>query len=106
MAQKVLAKRLMMGESRSSTLGADKGVRPGCDDHNVGSVHGSRADSNDDRDILRHGGINTSFKCVYAATTLGSHICVSIYRGNVKLLTAVVPVISSTGDALRAYHAS
>ena len=73
-----------------ATTGADKGANAGA---KISSLVAG-ADSIDDMDLLRHGGMPSLFDRVYAPSTLGSHLR-AYTHGHVKQLGAV----SSGADA-------
>ena len=68
--------------------GADKGANPGAKISSIVAGMVAGADSIDDMDLLRHGGMNSLFDAVYAPSTLGSHLREYTY-GHVRQLDAV-----------------
>ena len=70
------------------TTGADKGANPGAKISSVVAGMVAGADSIDDLDALRHGGMKSLFDAVYAPSTLGSHLR-AYTHGHVRQLDAV-----------------
>lgn len=68
--------------------GADKGANPGAKISSLVAGMVAGADSIDDMDLLRHGGMSSVFGSVYAPSTLGSHLR-EYTHGHVKQLAAV-----------------
>ena len=68
--------------------GADKGANPGAKVSSLVAGMVAGADSIDDMDLLRHGGMSSLFGSVYAPSTLGSHLR-EYTHGHVKQLAAV-----------------
>lgn len=56
-----------------ATTGADKGANAGAKISSLVAGMVAGADSIDDMDLLRHGGMSSVFDRVYAPSTLGSH---------------------------------
>ncbi|TLP92880.1 IS1380 family transposase, partial [Nesterenkonia salmonea] len=68
--------------------GADKGANPEAKISSLVAGMVAGADSIDDVDLLRHGGMGSLFEKVYAPSTLGSHLR-AYTHGHVKQLAAV-----------------
>ena len=68
--------------------GADKGANPGAKISSIVAGMVAGADSIDDMDVLRHGGMKNLFASVYAPSTLGSHLR-EYTHGHVRQLDAV-----------------
>lgn len=68
--------------------GADKGANPGAKISSLVAGMVAGADSIDDMDLLRHGGMSSLFGSVFAPSTLGSHLR-EYTHGHVKQLAAV-----------------
>lgn len=68
--------------------GADKGANPGAKISSLVAGMAAGADSINDIDRLRHGGMKNLFDAVYAPSTLGSHLR-EYTHGHVKQLSAV-----------------
>lgn len=68
--------------------GADKGANPGAKISSLVAGMVAGADSIDDMDLLRHGGMGSLFDSVYAPSTLGSHLRAYTF-GHVRQLDAV-----------------
>ncbi len=71
-----------------ATTGADKGANAGAKISSLVASMVAGADSIDDMDLLRHGGMPSLFDRVYAPSTLGSHLR-AYTHGHVKQLGAV-----------------
>jgi len=71
-----------------TTTGADKGANPGAKLSTLIAGMAAGADSIDDMNILRHGGMNRLFDRVYAPSTLGSFLR-SFSFGHVRQLDAI-----------------
>lgn len=71
-----------------ANTGADKGANPGVKIMSLIAGMVAGADSIDDMDLLRHGGMQTLFHHVYAPSTLGSFLR-EFRHGHVKQLAAV-----------------
>jgi len=71
-----------------ANTGADKGANPGAKIMSLVAGMAAGADSLDDMDLLRHGGMRSLFDRVYAPSTLGSHLR-EYTHGHVKQLAAV-----------------
>ena len=71
-----------------ATTGADKGANPGAKLMSLVAGMAAGADSIDDMNLLRHGGMQSVFDRVYAPSTLGSHLR-AYTHGHVKQLAAV-----------------
>lgn len=70
------------------TTGADKGANAGAKISSLVAGMAAGADSIDDMDLLRHGGMKNLFDAVYAPSTLGSHLRAYTF-GHVRQLDAV-----------------
>lgn len=68
--------------------GADKGANAGAKISSIVAGMVAGADSIDDMDLLRHGGMGSLFDRVYAPSTLGSHLRAYTF-GHVRQLDAV-----------------
>ena len=68
--------------------GADKGANAGAKISSLVAGMVAGADSIDDMDLLRHGGMKSLFGSVYAPSTLGSHLREYTF-GHVRQLDAV-----------------
>lgn len=68
--------------------GADKGANAGAKISSIVAGMVAGADSIDDMDLLRHGGMSSLFDRVYAPSTLGSHLRAYTF-GHVRQLDAV-----------------
>nr|WP_157325382.1 IS1380 family transposase [Nesterenkonia alkaliphila] len=68
--------------------GADKGANAGAKVSSIVAGMVAGADSIDDMDVLRHGGMKSLFDSVYAPSTLGSHLRAYTF-GHVRQLDAV-----------------
>ena len=68
--------------------GADKGANAGAKISSIVAGMVAGADSIDDMDVLRHGGMKSLFESVYAPSTLGSHLRAYTF-GHVRQLDAV-----------------
>lgn len=71
-----------------ATTGADKGANSGAKISSLVAGMAAGADSIDDMDLLRHGGMSALFDRVYAPSTLGSHLRAYTF-GHVRQLDAV-----------------
>lgn len=71
-----------------ANTGADKGANAGAKISSLVAGMAAGADSIDDMDLLRHGGMQSLFDQVYAPSTLGSHLR-EYTHGHVKQLAAV-----------------
>lgn len=71
-----------------SNTGADKGANAGAKISSIVAGMVAGADSIDDMDLLRHGGMGSLFDRVYAPSTLGSHLRAYTF-GHVRQLDAV-----------------
>lgn len=71
-----------------ANTGADKGANPGAKIMSLVAGMAAGADTLDDMDLLRHGGMKTIFDQVYAPSTLGSFLR-EFRHGHVKQLAAV-----------------
>ena len=71
-----------------ANTGADKGANPGAKISSLVAGMAAGADSIDDIDLLRHGGMKSLFDAVYAPSTLGSFLRVFTH-GHVRQLDAV-----------------
>ena len=71
-----------------ATTGADKGANAGAKISSLVAGMVAGADSIDDMDLLRHGGMSSVFDRVYAPSTLGSHLREYTF-GHVRQLDAV-----------------
>lgn len=71
-----------------ANTGADKGANPGAKIMSLVAGMAVGADSIDDMDLLRHGGMQALFDRVYAPSTLGSHLR-EYTHGHVKQLASV-----------------
>ena len=71
-----------------STTGADKGANPAAKLATLIGGMAAGADSIDDMNLLRHGGMTHLFDCVYAPSTLGSFLR-SFAFGHVRQLDAI-----------------
>lgn len=71
-----------------ANTGADKGANPGAKIMSLVAGMAAGADSIDDMEQLRHGGMQSLFDQVYAPSTLGSHLR-EYTHGHVKQLVAV-----------------
>ena len=71
-----------------ATTGADKGANAGAKISSLVASMVAGADSIDDMDLLRHGGMSSVFEKVYAPSTLGSHLREYTF-GHVRQLDAV-----------------
>lgn len=67
--------------------GGDKGANPGAKVMSLVAGMAAGADSIEDMDLLRHGGMGSLFDRVYAPSTLGSHLR-EYTHGHVKQLAA------------------
>lgn len=88
LAQNAGLKRLADEWITVFNTGADKGANPGAKIMSLVAGMAAGADSIDDMDILRHGGMTSLFNRVYAPSTLGSHLR-EYTHGHVKQLAAV-----------------
>lgn len=81
-----------------ANTGGDKGANPGAKIMSVVAGMAAGADSIDDLDLLRHGGMQSLFEQVYAPSTLGSHLR-EYTHGHVKQLAAVAArFLTNLGD--------
>src|SRR5690625_3846464 len=71
-----------------SNTGADKGANAGAKISSIVAGMVAGADSIDDMELLRHGGMGSLFDRVYAPSTLGSHLRAYTF-GHVRQLDAV-----------------
>jgi hypothetical protein len=71
-----------------ANTGGDKGANAGAKISSLVAGMAAGADSIDDMDLLRHGGMQSLFDQVYAPSTLGSHLR-EYTHGHVKQLAAV-----------------
>lgn len=71
-----------------ANTGGDKGANPGAKIMSLVAGMAAGADSVDDMDLLRHGGMQDLFDQVYAPSTLGSYLR-AFMHGHVKQLAAV-----------------
>lgn len=71
-----------------SSTGGDKGANAGAKVSSLVAGMVAGADSIDEMDLLRHGGMKTLFDQVYAPSTLGSHLRAYTF-GHVRQLDAV-----------------
>ena len=88
LAQSAGLKRLADEWITVANTGADKGANPGTKITSLVAGMAAGADSIDDMDLLRHGGMKSLFHRVYAPSTLGSHLR-EYTHGHVKQLAAV-----------------
>lgn len=88
LAQTAGLKRLADQWITVANTGADKGANPGAKITSLVAGMAAGADSVDDMDLLRHGGMKSLFNQVYAPSTLGSHLR-EYTHGHVKQLAAV-----------------
>lgn len=81
-----------------ANTGGDKGANAGAKISSLVAGMAAGADSIDDLDLLRHGGMKSLFEQVYAPSTLGSHLR-EYTHGHVKQLAAVASrFLSRLGD--------
>ena len=80
--------RLAQEHITVSNTGGDKGTNAGAKISSIVAGMVAGADSIDDMDLLRHGGMTSLFGHVYAPSTLGSHLR-EYTHGHVKQLGAV-----------------
>lgn len=80
--------RLAQEHITVSNTGGDKGANAGAKISSIVAGMVAGADSIDDMDLLRHGGMDSLFGNVYAPSTLGSHLR-EYTHGHVKQLAAV-----------------
>lgn len=88
LAQKAGLPELAQQKITVSNTGADKGANPGAKIASLVAGMVAGADSIDDMDLLRHGGMKSLFDQVYAPSTLGSHLR-EYTHGHVKQLASV-----------------
>lgn len=88
LAQSAGLKRLADEWITVANTGADKGANPGAKIMSLVAGMAAGADSIDDMDLLRHGGMKSLFNRVYAPSTLGSHLR-EYTHGHVKQLAAI-----------------
>lgn len=88
LAQSAGLKQLADQHITVANTGADKGANPGAKVMSLVAGMAVGADSIDDMDVLRHGGMQSLFDQVYAPSTLGSHLR-EYTHGHVKQLAAV-----------------
>lgn len=88
LAQKAGLADLAQQRLTASSTGADKGANAGAKIFSLVGGMVAGADSIDDMDLLRHGGMKHLFDQVYAPSTLGSHLRAYTF-GHVRQLDAV-----------------